>query len=298
MVTLAADEAPPTWDDLRVLLALHRQRSFLKAGKSLGVSTSTVGRRIEALEQALGRVLVHRSSAGTSVEPDALGLVHLAEQLELGLNAVRRDPRSAEMSGSVRVSMGEGFVVPVTQVLAELRHAHPGLELELVAEAGQVNLARREADIAIRKTRSASSVLIERAVGRLKFALYAAPSYVERRLRAPRLRAADFGQQDFIGYEGALAQLAHNKWLVQQHARRFVIRTNSDFAIQEAALRGQGIAMLAEPLARQLPLVRLETENPPPSLPVFVTYSRELRAVPRIRLVADTLVDALRRGLR
>ena len=72
----------PTWDDLRVLLALHRHRSFLAAGKALGVSTSTAARRIEALEAALGRPLVHRSSGGTSVEPGALELVTLAEQLE------------------------------------------------------------------------------------------------------------------------------------------------------------------------------------------------------------------------
>jgi len=291
---LAAES--PTWDDLRVLLALHRHRSFLKAGKALGVSTSTVGRRIDALEASLGRLLVHRSSAGASVEPDALSLVHLAEQLELGLNTVRRDPH-AKLAGSVRVSMGEGFVVPVTQVLSELRVAHPGLLLELMAEHHQVNLVKREADIAIRKTRSSSPALVERAVGKLRFALYAAPSYVERRLRIPRLKGQDFAQHDFVGYEGALSRLPHNRWLEQNQAKRFVIRTNSDFAIQEAALRGQGIALLAQPLGRALPLVQLETDVEPPFLPVFLAYSRELRRVPRIRLVADTLTTALRRGL-
>jgi len=83
------NEATPPWDDLRVLLAVHRQRSFLGAGKALGVSTSTASRRIEALEAALGRPLVHRSSAGTFLEPDALELVSLAEQIELGLRAIR-----------------------------------------------------------------------------------------------------------------------------------------------------------------------------------------------------------------
>lgn len=292
----ALSRESPTWDDLRVLLALHRHRSFLKAGKALGVSTSTVGRRIEALETSLGRLLVHRSSAGASVEPDALSLVHLAEQLELGLNTVRRDPH-AELTGSVRVSMGEGFVVPVTQVLSELRVAHPGLLLELMAEHHQVNLVKREADIAIRKARSSSPALVERAIGRLRFALYAAPSYVERRLRTPRLKAQDFGQHDFVGYEGVLSRLPHNQWLERNRAKRFVIRTNSDFAIQEAALRGQGIALLAQPLGRTLPLVQLETDVEPPFLPVFLAYSRELRRVPRIRLVAETLASALRRGL-
>src|SRR5690349_17468055 len=100
----------PSWDDLRVLLALHRHRSFLAAGRALGVSTSTAARRIEALEKALGRSLVHRSSAGTSVEPDALELVSLAEELELGLQAVKRDEGDAAVTGTVRLSMSDGFV--------------------------------------------------------------------------------------------------------------------------------------------------------------------------------------------
>ena len=57
-----------TWDDLRVLLALHRHHSFLAAGKALGLSTSTAARRIEALERSLGRPVVQRSSSGTTVE--------------------------------------------------------------------------------------------------------------------------------------------------------------------------------------------------------------------------------------
>src|SRR3954462_3357175 len=96
------NDSSPTWDALRVLLALHRHRSFLAAGKALGVSTSTAARRIEALEASLGRPLVHRSSGGTQVEPDALELVALAEQLELGLRAVRRDEGDQAIAGTVR----------------------------------------------------------------------------------------------------------------------------------------------------------------------------------------------------
>jgi DNA-binding transcriptional LysR family regulator len=152
--------ALPVWDDLRVLLALHRHRSFLAAGKALGVSTSTVARRIEALESSVGRQLVHRSSGGTSVEPDALELVTLAEQLELGLDAVRRDEGAETLSGTVRVSMGEGFVRPVTQALSELRRKHQSLQLEVISEPRPVDLARREADIGIRNARSSSPVVV------------------------------------------------------------------------------------------------------------------------------------------
>ncbi|PTL76289.1 LysR family transcriptional regulator [Vitiosangium sp. GDMCC 1.1324] len=290
--------AVPTWDDLRVLLALHRHRSFLAAGRSLGVSTSTAARRIEALEAALGRTLVHRSSAGTSVEPDALELVALAEQLEHGLEAARRDEGDTELSGTVRISLGEGFVRPATQVLSELRRKHQEIHIELVSESRTSDLARREADIGIRKVRSSSPVLIERAVGRLRFALYASQSYIERRLRGGQLRAGDFERHDFVGYDGTMRKLPQEQWLLAQGAKRFPFRSNSDFALQEAAERGQGICLMAEAHGRTVDgLVRLDVDVALPSVPVFLVFHRELRNVPRVRVVVNTLEAALRHGL-
>lgn len=286
--------ALPAWDDLRVLLALHRHRSFLAAGKALGVSTSTAARRIEALERALGRPLVHRSSAGTSVEPDALELISLAEQLELGLQAVRRDEGDSALSGTVRVSMGEGFIQPVTRILSDLRRTHQGLLLELVSESRLVDLARREADLGIRKTRSSSPVLIERAVGRLHFGFFAAPSYVERRLRDGRLRVADFGRHDFLTYEGELARTPQGRWLAARGITRAVVRTNSDLALQSACEAGQGVALLALAQVMGTQLVQLEVDAAPPPVPVYLVFHRELRQVARVRLVLDALTRAFR----
>ena len=291
-------ETAATWDDLRVLLALHRHKSFLGAGKALGVSTSTAARRIDALEASLGRALVQRSSAGTHVEPDALELVTLAEQLELGLSAARRAESDARIAGVVRISCGEGFVRPVTHVLAELRRRHPELAFELSSESRLVDLARREADIGIRKTRSSSSQLVERKLGNLSFALYASRDYVERRLRSERLTKVTIGRHDFIAYEGALMAAPHMAWLKQQGAARFPFRTTSDLAFQEAAEEGVGIALLATPQGDESPrLVRLELESRPPLLPVYLVFHKDFRRVPRVRVVLSAFESAFRRAL-
>jgi DNA-binding transcriptional LysR family regulator len=292
-------EATPPWDDLRVLLALHRHRSFLGAGKALGVSTSTASRRIDALEAALGRPLVHRSSSGTFVEPDALELVSLAEQIELGLRAIRRDAGEDEISGTVRVSVADGVIRTVTQQLCELRRLHPALQLEILSENRLVDLARREADVALRSTKTTSSAVIQRWVGRAQFGLYAAPSYVERRLRSARLKIVDFARHDFVGYDASLSQVTKTAWLVSHGAKSFVVRSNSDLAIVEATLFGQGIALMANAAAESVPgLVRLEVDAELPSVPVFLAFHRELRNVPRVRLVLETLGSALRHALR
>lgn len=294
------DTLPSAWDDLRVLLALHRHRSFLAAGRALGVSTSTVARRIEALEAALGRMLVQRGNAGTAVEPDALELVFLAEQIEHGLRAARRNEghEDSELAGTVRLSMGEGFVLPLTQLLSELRRKHPELHFELISESRLSDLSRREADLGIRSSRSSSPVLVEKSVGRLRFALFASREYVERRLRGGQLRTGDFERHDFVGYDGPLRKLPQEQWLVKRGATRFPFRSNSDLALRAATERGQGIFLMAEALGREVEgLVRLDTDEPLPSVPVFLVFHRELRRVPRIRAVTSALEEALRHAL-
>ena len=285
----------PSWDDLRVLLALHRHQSFLAAGRALGISTSTTSRRIEALEKAMGRQLVHRSSAGTSVEPAALELVSLAEQVELGLQSVRRDEGDTAASGTVRLSLSDGLIVPAVQLLAGLRRLHPALFFEVISEVRMADLSRREADIGIRLVRSTSPVLIQREVVRVQLGLYAARSYVERRVRDGRIKRHDMARHDFIGFDSSLNQMPQAQWLLEQGAKRFVFRSNSYFALREAAEQGQGILVLASGLAMQgSELVRLETETELPSLPVYLAYHRELRHVKRIRLVVEALESALR----
>jgi DNA-binding transcriptional LysR family regulator len=285
----------PSWDHLRVLLALHRHRSFLAAGRALGISTSSASRKIETLERALGRPLVHRSSAGTSLEPEALELIHLAEQFEFGLRAVRRDEGDAAASGTVRLALSDGFIGPATRVLSTLRRTHPSLLFELISETRMVDLSRREADIGIRLARSTSSVLVQREVGRVQLALYAARSYVERRVRDGRIKRGDLARHDFIGFDTSLDKMPQAQWLSAQGARRFVFRSNSYFALREAAELGQGILMLGAGLVTaDSELVRLETEVRPPSVPVYLVFHRELRQVKRVRLVLDALEAALR----
>ena len=290
-------EGNAAWDDLRVLLALHRHRSFLAAGKALGMSTSTTARRIDALEASLGRAVVRRSSGGTVVEADALELVALAEQLELGLRAVRRDEGEEALTGVVRLSMAEGFVRPVMQVLCDVQRAHPGIVLEVVSEYRVVDLARREADIGIRSGRTKSPSVVERSVGSARLSLYASRSYVERRVHGAKLRREDYARLEFIGNDERSGH-PQQDWLLRQGAKRFVLRSNSEAAILEAVLQGQGIAVLGQPVVRGLDLVRLDAEEEPPAIPIYLAYHRELRGVPRVRLVLAALDAAVREGLR
>lgn len=128
----------------------------------------------------------------------ALRLVALAEQLELGLASLVRDARDVEVSGTVRVSLSEGFIRPLVPLLARLHAKYPALGIELISEARVADLARGEADIGIRIVRSASAAIVSKLLGRASTGLFAAREYVERRLPGARLsrEVAVFG---FLG---------------------------------------------------------------------------------------------------
>jgi DNA-binding transcriptional LysR family regulator len=288
-----------SWDDLRILLAVHRDKSFLAAGKTLGLAASTVARRVEAIERSLGRVLVHRGNDGTRLDPDALRLVALAEELELGLASLVRDGRDAEVSGTVRVSLSEGFIRPLVPLLARLHAKHPALAIELISESRVADLARGEADIGIRIVRSASAAVVSKLLGRASTGLFASREYVERRLPSARLPRDVAGLHDWVGLDASLSRLPIEQWAREYGASRFTFRSNSVLAIEQALLAGMGVGLMGVVQGTSLPgLVQLDIEHPPPHVDVFLAFSRDARKTPRIRVVAKEIEADARRQLR
>ncbi len=143
------------WDDVRVFLAVAREGSMRAAGRSLGLSQPTIARRLTAFEASIGGPSLfdrlpeglRLSAAGETLVPAAAGVEEAMLTLER-----RRAAASPVLSGTVRVSTGEcaaGFLArclsgPTTTALP------PGITLELVDGRQTLNLARREADMALR----------------------------------------------------------------------------------------------------------------------------------------------------
>ena len=285
-------EIPLTWDDLRVLLAVHRQGSLLSAGRTLGLSTSTTSRRIDALEAAIGRKLVNRSRAGTELEPGALALVRLAQDLEHGLEVAKRDSKST--AGTIKVSVPAGAAREVADALLAFRREHPDTDLELLAENKLSDIAKREADIGLRLTRSTSSVLIEKQIASLRFGIFGSSDYVHRHLPSRRLRKLEASRHPFIGLDSQWRKLPHEEWMTSLGATRFPFRSSSTEAIVEAVRQGLGLAALIEQVGRREGLVRIDVETAGPPQPMYLVYPRELRTVPRIRAVVAAMEAYLR----
>jgi DNA-binding transcriptional LysR family regulator len=283
------------WDDLRVLLAVHRTGSLLAAGKVLGISTSTTARRLDSLEAAAGRELLYRSRSGTELRPDALPMVRLAEGIANGLDTLRRDKQL--LAGTLRVSVPDGLAQTLTRALMTFHEANPGVDIELVAENRMSDVAARESDIAVRLTRSTSNVLIEKQITSFRFSLFASTDYVRRHLPSRRLGKAEAAMQSFVGLDDRWRGLPHEQWMRALGARRFAFRSSSSEAIVEAVRQGAGISALLEKDLRNADLIRIEADTAGPTQPLFLVYHRELRKQTHVRAAAAA-IEACLRALR
>jgi DNA-binding transcriptional LysR family regulator len=141
------------WNDIRYFLALARLGSVRSAGASLGVSHSTVARRIEALEAQLAARLFDRNrdgytltEAGQQMRPGAERIEREMSSLERGL--VGQDER---LSGVISITCCDNYIAGLLlRILKPLCHSYPEIELHLTTDSRLFDLSKREADLAIR----------------------------------------------------------------------------------------------------------------------------------------------------
>lgn len=288
----SSDRAAPVsqrlqWDDVRYFLALARLGSLSAASRSLDVEHSTVARRVEALERALGLRLFDRLPRGWTLTTEGEALVVQAKGLEDQAIAFSRAALGvASLAGTVRISAppmtASHFLAPR---LATLREAWPDIDLELIGESRDADLAHGEAELALRLARPTAAGLAARALGRMGSGLYASPAHA---VRPPQ-------EWVFLGYDRSLGQVAQHTWLEGiADGRRFVLRSNELAVLYQACRAGLGIALLPHFLARSdTALVAVPCDNAPPPRSLWLVVHPDVRRSPRVRAVADSLAEII-----
>ncbi|MCB1916354.1 MAG: LysR family transcriptional regulator [Rhodocyclaceae bacterium] len=280
------------WNDVRFLLAIARNGTLAAAGAELDVDQTTVSRRLKGLEARLGTRLFERRQGqllptgagervlehGRRIEREVAALAHVASDLDARVRGVTRI--------TAVDSLAANYLAGLT---ADARSRFPSLVLELVAGNRNLDLVRREADIAIRLARPTRGDLVIRRLGTITFGVYAAPGYAERR------RGQIDATGDWVAYDREMMDLPEMRWL-QEHveAARIVFRSNAVDVLVRAAEGGLGYAVLPAIIAaRRRGLVRLPAVLPAREL--WLATPRELRDVARVRAVVDWLVACFAR---
>ncbi len=209
------------WDDVRIFLALHRERTLAGAAARVGLDASTLSRRLAALEESLGARLFDRTREGLVPTDGAERLLAAAEEMASAHARFSRDASAfeREAEGVVRLSVPPGvadaFVAPA---LVRLRKKHPRIRIELDASVRYVDLTRREADLAIRTTRPQSGDLVVLKLAEQRWTPMVSAARAKK--MAP---VASWGELDWIAWGEELGHLPPAQWL-RRHAERAEIR--------------------------------------------------------------------------
>jgi DNA-binding transcriptional LysR family regulator len=292
------------WSDVRVFLALWRGRTLSAAASRLGVNASTAGRRLAALEEALGVRLFDRTPDGVLPTHAAEQLVGYAEQLEHAANGLGGAVSGFEAApeGTVRLTatpaVAENLIAPA---IARLRKRYPGLVLEVDASIPYADLARREADVAVRLNRPSSGDLVSVKLADVPSVIAAARPLAKS---VGALRA--LGEAPWLAWEASLGHLPDARW-VSAHVplSAIVMRTNSVGALLRAAEDGAGLLLISTGQARARRLVEVKLTqalraslSPMPENSLWLVTHRALRQTPRVAAVWGFLLEeTARRGL-
>jgi DNA-binding transcriptional LysR family regulator len=284
------------WNDLRYFLAVARTGSTIAAAKLLGVNQSTVQRRLAVLEEAVGRKLVERLPSGYRLTSFGDELRPHAEAVEVAVANFDRRIAAADTapSGTVRLTCAEGMAYRFIPRMLDVFHArYPGLRVDLIIADRYLDLAKGEADIALRAGESKDSALICRKLADTPWALYASRSYAGRHDCVDGTDNLD--RHAIIHFDGELEHLGVSKWL-RSVAPNAVVTARSNHVIGMLLTVKSGVGI--GPLPVQIgdmedDLVRVHDPVPESMSSVYLLVHPDLRNVPRVRALFDFMVSEI-----
>lgn len=293
----------PRWEDLRLFLAVYRHKNLGEAARKLGLDTSTMSRRLNALESDLGLRLFERSREGLRPTRAAEHVLAAAELMESAHARLTRDVSEVERTaeGIVRLSVAPGmadkFVVPL---LLPLRKRFPGIVIELDASIRAVDLSRQEADIALRSVAPKGADLLIAKVGSARWVPAGAPALVKRTSKVD-----DWSALGWITWDRDMSSFPSARWLSKHAPKANVVFRTSHFASQlVAAEAGLGVMLAPEPYVRHSTLQPLDVAAPLrasfdelPTDALWLVGHRALRDVPRVSAVWTFLLEHVRKAM-
>ena len=286
------------WDKLRVFHVVADAGSFTHAGDLLDLSQSAVSRKIRALEESLDAALFRRHARGLLLTEQGELLLRTTREVfaklaaaEAMLSESRDQPR-----GSLRVTTTVGFgSMWLTGQIGDFLDAYPDISVTLLVADAELDLAMRQADVAIRVQPPRQPDLVQRRLFTGAFGVFAVRDYLDR-FGVPR-GVADLAGHRLIGYGDRLPKpFGGIDWLLDK-ARAAApdlqpaFTVNNIYGILRAVEAGIGLASLPAFLARQDPtLVRVLPDIESPKVDAYFVYPEEMRDSQRVIVFRDFLL--------
>ncbi len=288
------------WDKLRVFHAVAEAGSFTHAGDTLNLSQSAVSRQISALEEALSVPLFHRHARGLILTEQGESLNQTVREvfaklaMTEALLAESRDKPAGRLKVTTTVGFGSTWLAPR---LMPFLTTYPDVSVSLLLDDGDLDLAMREADVAIRMHPPKQPDLIQRHLFEIEWHICAAPDYLAKAGTPASLEDLDKHKLVLFGeYRPPVPDI---NWLAQAgrrvgSPRRPAVEVNSLSSMALLIRSGLGIGALPGWMVSEMDgLVKVLPDAPRPKVDCFFVYPEELRHSKRVAVFRDYLLTKL-----
>jgi DNA-binding transcriptional LysR family regulator len=280
------------WGDLNVILAIGRAGSLAGAARTLELNHSTVFRRLNDIEQRLGVRLFERLPQGYVLTEAGEAAMRSAERIESEVHELTRDlnGRDLRLQGTVRITAPEGISIRLlAPLLAQFGKTHPYIRIELIVTGHTLQLAQREADLAVRVTAKPPDTSIGKRICEFRFAAYATPEYIKS------VEGVTPDAYQWLMTEDSRDWFAASVWkkfLPPEIQIKFM--SNSTLAVVNMVREGLGVAVLPCFLGdNESGLVRMLEPRDDMSLDLWLLIHPDLRHTARVKVLMQYLYENL-----
>ncbi|WP_162150017.1 LysR family transcriptional regulator [Roseivivax halodurans] len=287
------------WDNIRFFHAVAKAGSFSEASRRLKVSQPTVGRHIRLLEDRLDAELFHRLPSGLVLTDAGRRIFEKAEEMAFSAQGLadRIAGTRSRIEGRITLTSAEGlgqsWLIPI---LRDLSSHHHGLDIDVTLSNVRLDVAKGEADLALRMGEPHDESLIGRQIGSVPFKLYASRRYLEMFGHPEDI--LELSGHRTIESGGVIQNVPQARYLREIGARaRPALKLDSLLAQKAAAEEGMGLAALPTYVAAASPsLIPVLPEKFRVSVPLWLLTRSELRRSARVGVVRSFLAGAARKG--
>jgi len=291
---------PLDWDKLRVFHAVAEAGSFTHAGETLNLSQSAVSRQIQALEESLAVPLFHRHARGLILTEPGETLNRTVREVfaKLAMTEALLTESRERPAGRLKVTCTTGFGAAwLAPRIGKFLDMYPEVTVTLLLDDSDLDLAMREADVAIRMHPPKQPDLIQRHLATFGWKICAAPAYLKG-LGIPQ-RAEELDQHRLVIWGDHHPPIDEVNWLAEAGRRpgaprRAAVEVNSLSGMLKAVQSGLGLAALPDYLGEELDgLLHVLPELKAPKLDAYFVYPEEMRHSKRVAVFRDFLVAEL-----
>ena len=291
---------PLDWDKLRVFHAVAEAGSFTHAGESLNLSQSAVSRQIQSLEESLNVPLFHRHARGLILTEQGETLNRTVREVfaKLAMTEALLTESRDRPAGRLKVTTTTGFGATwLAPRLRKFLNLHPDVTVTLLLDDTDLDLAMREADVAIRMHPPRQPDLIQRHIATFGWKVCGSADYLKH-AGIPQ-RVEDLDQHRLIIYGDYHPPIESVNWLAEAGRRpgtprRASIEVNSLPGMLQAVRSGLGLAALPDYMGPELAdLIEVLGDLKAPRIESYFVYPEEMRNSKRVSVFRDFLIAEL-----